>query len=721
MNHTIKLGLLLGVLLTTAGCGMVGMGQQEPATLTIYSGRTESLVKPLLEKFATQTGTNIKVRYGDTAELAATILEEGANSPADIFFAQDAGALGAIAKTGRLRKLPEATLKKVDDRFRSPTGEWIGLSGRARVIIYNTTLLKPDDIPQTILGFTDPKWQGKLGWSPVNASFQSFVTAMRLTEGQEGAKAWLEGIKKNQTKSYPNNIAIVDAVGKGELVAGFVNHYYLAQFLKEQGDKFPARNFHLRGGGPGAMINVAGIGVLTTAKHTAEADRFVDFMLGPDAQKYFSEETSEYPLSAGVSPLPHLIPMSQINAPKIDLANLADLEGTLKLLREAGTIAASADRRRPPAVIWIPAGLVAVAMLLPLVYLFVRAAEAGPDLWPLLFRARTAELAARSAALALGVTLATVLIAVPLAWLLVRADLPARRMWAVLAALPLVIPTYVGAFAFIAALAPKGLAQQLLAAPFRLALTLFTYPYVLLTTRAAVRGMDPALEEAARSLGKGPWTVFWRVTLPQLRPSITAGALLVALYTLSDFGVVSLLQYDTFTSAIYVQYRGSFDRTLAAALALLLVAVTALILVLEARVRGRARYHRSTVGAVRPARTVPLGRWKLPALLFAAAVTSLAVVLPFGVLAFWLVRGLLLKVALQPVWQPVWNSVSVSALAAGVTVLAALPIAILSVRYPGRLTSFIERASYAGYALPGIVIALALVFFATRVAGPLYQ
>ncbi|MBI4498101.1 MAG: iron ABC transporter permease [Chloroflexi bacterium] len=389
----------------------------------------------------------------------------------------------------------------------------------------------------------------------------------------------------------------------------------------------------------------------------------------------------------------------------------------------------------PPAIIWVPAGAVALGTLLPLTYLVIRTAQAGADLWPLLLRARTLDLLARSIGLAGAVTLATIALAVPLAWLTVRTDLPGRRYWSTLAALPLVIPTYVGAFAFVAALGPRGLLQQLLAAPLGierlpeiygfpgawLALTLFTYPYVLLTVQAALRGLDPALEEAARSLGQGAWATFWRVTFPQLRPAITVGGLLVALYTLSDFGVVSLLQFDTFTRAIYTHYRASFDRTLAAGFALLLVGLTALVLLLEARARGRVRYHRSTVGTVRPLRLLLLGRWTAPALLLVVGVVCFALVLPLGVLGFWLVRGLWLGASVQPVWQATLNSVIASGLAALVTVLAALPVAVLAVRYPGRLASLVERAAYAGFALPGIVIALALVFFATRLVTPLYQ
>lgn len=388
----------------------------------------------------------------------------------------------------------------------------------------------------------------------------------------------------------------------------------------------------------------------------------------------------------------------------------------------------------PPALVWLPAALIAVVMLLPLVYLVVRAAGAGSETLDLLFRGRTLHLFVSTAGLALAVTSASALIAIPLAWLTVRSDLPFRKAWSVLSILPLVIPTYVGGFVIVASLGPRGLLQQILHGLFgverlpeiygfpgaMLALTLFTYPYLLLTLQAALRGIDPASEEAARSLGCRPLATFVRVTLPQLRPAIASGSLLVALYTLSDFGAVSLLQFDAFTRAIYVQYQGSFDRTMAAALALLLVVLTLAILAAESWTRGRRHYHRSTPGVARAASTVHLGPWRVPALVFCGAVVSLALVLPLAVLFYWLSRGLSASL-LGQVGSAALNSVYASSLAGVAAVAVALPISILSVRWPGKLSSLLERATYTGYALPGIVIALALVFFGANYVTFLYQ
>lgn len=314
------------------------IGPAGGGTLTVYSGRSEKLVGPLIERFEKEAGVEVKVRYGDTAELAAAIMEEGGNSPADVYFAQDAGALGALVAARRLAKLPEGLLEKVDARFRAPGGEWVGLSGRARTVVYNTKALKEEDLPDSLLGFTDPRWRGKIGWAPTNGSFQAFVTALRLTEGEETARRWLQGVKANGPRVYRNNTAIVQAVGAGEVEVGFVNHYYLFSFLKEQGDSFPARNYHPRAGDSGAMVNVAGAGILATSRNPGAAESFIRYLLSREAQQYFADETFEYPLVEGVETHPALVPLSQIRTPEIDLGSLSDLERTLKLLQETGVL-----------------------------------------------------------------------------------------------------------------------------------------------------------------------------------------------------------------------------------------------------------------------------------------------------------------------------------------------------------------------------------------------
>lgn len=317
-----------------------GSAATDAATqLTIYSGRNENLIGPLIEQFKTQTGIDVQIRYGDTAEMAATILEEGDNSPADLFFAQDASALGALAKEGRFIELPSTLSEAVDARFRSPENLWVGVSGRARVLIYNTTELTEADLPTSIYDLTDEAWRGQVGWAPSNGSFQSFITAMRAIDGEEAARAWLEGMIANDTQVYPNNNAIVTAVGAGEITVGLVNHYYLYQFLKEQGEGFGARNYYFPAGDVGAMINVAGVGILQTGANQAAAQQFVEFLLANEAQQYFATETNEYPLTGeGIETNPLLKPLAEIVTPNINLSDLDDLQGTLTLLQDVGAL-----------------------------------------------------------------------------------------------------------------------------------------------------------------------------------------------------------------------------------------------------------------------------------------------------------------------------------------------------------------------------------------------
>ena len=315
-----------------------------------------------------------------------------------------------------------------------------------------------------------------------------------------------------------------------------------------------------------------------------------------------------------------------------------------------------------------------------------------------------------------------------------RTDLPGRRLWTVAAALPLVVPSYIGAYAFLSALGPEGLLQDMLdplgvgslpsitgfPGAF-LTLTLFTYPFVLLPVRSSLRRLAPQLEEAALGMGRSTAATFRTVVLPQLVPAIGAGALLVALYVLSDFGAVSIMRFDSFTRAIYTSYRASFDRVGAASLASLLVLLMLVVLWIEARARRPGALHRSAPGSARPPRPVALGRWRWPALGFCALVGLFALAVPVAVLVYWSLQSFAGEVDWGATASAAVNSLTASGVAAAIAALCAIPIAILSVRYPGRVSGAIERLSYTGHALPGIVIALALVFFGTRVAIGLYQ
>ena len=392
-------------------------------------------------------------------------------------------------------------------------------------------------------------------------------------------------------------------------------------------------------------------------------------------------------------------------------------------------------RRSPPVGLTLLAVAITALLVLPVIYLGIRSFDAGTEAWQLLARPRIVAVIGRSLLLVVSVTAVASALAVPIAWLLTRTDLPGRGGWTVVMALPLVVPSFIYALVAGTALGPRGLVQKALEGPFGvselpnmygypaalLALALLTYPYVLLPTMAAFRRLDPALEEVSRCLGRGAWRTFATVTLPALRPAIAAGALLSALYTLSDFGAVSLLRFETFTAAIFVQYESAFNRSAAAALSLVLVAAAIVIVTLEARSRGRARHHSLGPGASRQVRPIALRRWRWPAVAGLSLVAFATTVGPGAVLLYWLVRGLAAGEELLELVEPLINSVGVSILAAGLLLVLAIPLGVLLVRYPSPMARLIERSSYVGFALPGIAVAIAFIFFGINVARPLYQ
>lgn len=333
--------LSLAFPLGLAACGGdddEGSSSGEDGALVVYSGREEEYVGPLYDRYEEETGTQVEVRYGDSAELASTIREEGENSPADVFFSQDAGSLGALQDAGLFGELPEAVLDEVDPRFRSTAGDWVGTSGRARVVGYNTEVLSESDLPASILEFTDPEWKGRIGWAPTNGSFQAFVTAMRLVEGEDVAREWLEGIVANEPEVFTDNEAIRDAIATGEIDVGFLNHYYIAEAQAEEGGDYPVAAYFPPGGDVGSLINVAGAGVLASSDQAEAATEFIEFVLAPEQQRYFTDVVKEYPLVRGLKADPALVPLSRIDQPDVDLADLSDLQGTLSLLEETGAL-----------------------------------------------------------------------------------------------------------------------------------------------------------------------------------------------------------------------------------------------------------------------------------------------------------------------------------------------------------------------------------------------
>lgn len=316
----------------------VPVAAQDVESLTVYSGRSEGLMKSLFEQFVADTGIQLNVRYGSTAEMAATILEEGANSPADVYIGQDAGALGALAAEGRLRKLPADILGLVPTAYESAAGDWVGISGRVRVLVYNPDLVKAEQLPASILDLTKPEWKDKVGWAPSNGSFQAHVTAMRVALGEEATQKWLEGMIANGVRTYDSNDVIVrQGVATGEVAVGLINHYYVSGIKLDVPD-LKAEVHYFPKGDIGSLVNVAGAGIVSSSKKPGLSQRLILYLLGKPAQTYFSDQTREYPLVAGIAAHPSLPPLDQIEAPALDLNKLSDLQGTLELLRNTNAL-----------------------------------------------------------------------------------------------------------------------------------------------------------------------------------------------------------------------------------------------------------------------------------------------------------------------------------------------------------------------------------------------
>ncbi|MEX0684838.1 MAG: iron ABC transporter substrate-binding protein [Balneolales bacterium] len=305
-------------------------------SLTIYSGRSKALVDPLINQFESETGISVRVRYGGTTQLAVAILEEGSRSPADLFWAQDAGALGAVNAKGLFKSLPKGIVQVVSDQYRGNEDKWVATSGRARVLAYSTVRVDTTNLPESIFDLTEPHWKDRLGWAPANGSFQAFLTALRKTSGDEQSLKWLKNIKSNGVQNYANNTAILQAIAAGEIDLGITNHYYLHRFL-ESDPSFPVDQTFFKTGDPGNLVNISGIGILNSTVNNDSAEQFIKFLLSPTAQEWFVKEIYEYPVNEEVNfNLPKGKPVD--HGPDINLEELGDLEATLKMLREAGLL-----------------------------------------------------------------------------------------------------------------------------------------------------------------------------------------------------------------------------------------------------------------------------------------------------------------------------------------------------------------------------------------------
>lgn len=342
-KFTLSLAAIAIAALTLSACGSdddkpTAAAPGNTQKLVIYSGRSTELVDALYKRFEAETSVDVDVRYGDSPELSATLAEEGENSRADVFYAQDAGAVGTLGAE-LLAELPQATLDKVDAQYRDDDRLWVGVTGRVRTMVYNTDKLGHDELPGSIFELTDPKWKSRIGIAPGNASFQAFISAMRLSIGDDRTLEWLKAMKNNDVKLYEKNGQIVEATARGEIDGGLVNHYYLYEIKAEQADA-PIANHFFDDGDPGTLVNVSAVGILKGAKNRAAAEKFIAFLHG-EGQKYFTEEAEEkeYPLVAdsGAVPAKGLKPLNQIKSPDVDLTQLGDeLKKSVELIDAAG-------------------------------------------------------------------------------------------------------------------------------------------------------------------------------------------------------------------------------------------------------------------------------------------------------------------------------------------------------------------------------------------------
>ena len=337
---------LAAVGLLLAGCAAPAPSETatpaEPVAdgqFTLYSGRDEELVQPLIDQFTAETGIEVEVRYGNTAELGALLLEEGDASPADVFLSQDAGALGALSRAGLFTTLPDDIADAVPAGFTSTDGSWVGITGRARVVVYDGEQLSADELPDTIDGYVTDEWNGRLAVAPSNASFQSFVTALRVLEGEDAAAEWVQALAGNSPQLFEGNTPILTAVNDGVVEVGLINHYYWYRAASEVGaESMRAQLKYLTAGDAGSIVNVTGAGILAGAETDADALEFVRYLVSEAAQTYFVEQTFEYPLVPGIAAPEGLPSLESLLNPQLDLSDLDDLATTQQLLADAGLI-----------------------------------------------------------------------------------------------------------------------------------------------------------------------------------------------------------------------------------------------------------------------------------------------------------------------------------------------------------------------------------------------
>ena len=333
--------LILCVFLLGA-CGFSTDGSDdsnEPSTPgpTLYSGRIAAAIGGAVDMYEQQSDTNVEVRFADTGDLAATLIEEGSNSPADVFFAQEPGAIGAVEDKGLLAKLPKDILDKVPAQYRDPAGRWVGVTGRARVMAYGSDVSE-SELPDSPLKLTDPEWKGRVGWAPASDSLQQYVTALRLKYGDDVARNWVQGMVDNDVQEYPDNVTIRDAVANGEIDVGLINHYYVAQAVAAEGKDYPVK-VYFPPKGLGSLLLLTSVGVLESSDRKDEDFAFIRSLLSDKGQEFFTTSSKEYPLAKGAKLDPSLsVPLSDIPVPAGNLTDINETQATIELMQQAGAL-----------------------------------------------------------------------------------------------------------------------------------------------------------------------------------------------------------------------------------------------------------------------------------------------------------------------------------------------------------------------------------------------
>ena len=328
--------LAISLFSLLAGCSSASDQAQDVTELTVYSGRSETFIAPFFAEWEKQSGIKLNIRYGDSAELSAQILEEGANSPADLFLSQDAGSLGAISQAGLFTSLPTEVAQSIPAKFVAENRNWVGVTGRARVFAYAPDRVKA--FPLSVADLTKPIYKNQLGIAPTNASFQAFLTAMIESNGKDFAKSWLKGLQANGVKIYLKNSAIVEAIDKGEISIGLVNHYYTWEVSQGLGRAINVKNGYFAPGDVGNLINVSGAGVLASSKKQKAAENLINYLTSAPTQQKFVTDTHEYSLFAGANPPVDVPALDKFGAPAIDLGILKNVKATQDLLVEVGLL-----------------------------------------------------------------------------------------------------------------------------------------------------------------------------------------------------------------------------------------------------------------------------------------------------------------------------------------------------------------------------------------------